>query len=52
MQLWQMDVMGGLLLEDGTECKIITGIDDPVLRRSGDWAEQLLFADPQRSIEP
>ena len=23
-----MDVMGGVLLEDGTECKVITGIDD------------------------
>ncbi len=21
MELWQMDVMGGVLLEDGTECK-------------------------------
>jgi transposase InsO family protein len=28
MELWQMDVMGGVLLEDGTECKAITGIDD------------------------
>jgi hypothetical protein len=28
MQLWQMDVMGGVLLEDGTEAKILTGIDD------------------------
>ncbi len=28
MELWQMDVMGGMLLEDGTECKVITGIDD------------------------
>jgi transposase InsO family protein len=28
MELWQMDVMGGVLLEDGTECKVITGIDD------------------------
>src|ERR1039458_3524559 len=23
-----MDVVGGVLLEDGTECKILTGIDD------------------------
>jgi transposase InsO family protein len=23
-----MDVMGGVRLEDGTECKVITGIDD------------------------
>jgi transposase InsO family protein len=28
MELWQMDVMGGVLLNDGTECKAITGIDD------------------------
>jgi transposase InsO family protein len=28
MQLWQMDVMGGVLLEDGTELKAVTGIDD------------------------
>jgi transposase InsO family protein len=28
MQLWQMDVMGGVLLSDGTEAKIVTGIDD------------------------
>jgi transposase InsO family protein len=28
MELWQMDVVGGLLLDDGTECKILDGIDD------------------------
>jgi transposase InsO family protein len=28
MQLWQMDVMGGVLLEDETELKIVTGVDD------------------------
>ncbi len=28
MELWQMDVMGGVSLEDGTELKAITGIDD------------------------
>lgn len=28
MELWQMDVMGGAMLEEGTECKVITGIDD------------------------
>jgi transposase InsO family protein len=28
MELWQMDVMGGVLLEDGTELKVVTGIDD------------------------
>jgi transposase InsO family protein len=28
MQLWQMDVMGGLQLADGAEAKLVTGIDD------------------------
>jgi transposase InsO family protein len=28
MELWQMDVMGGVKLEDGSELKLITGIDD------------------------
>ncbi|MFI6485129.1 IS481 family transposase [Nonomuraea sp. NPDC050663] len=28
MQLWQMDIMGGLLLSDGSEAKLITGVDD------------------------
>jgi transposase InsO family protein len=28
MELWQMDVMNGVLLDDGTELKIVTGIDD------------------------
>ena len=28
MELWQMDVMGGVMLLDGTECKAITGVDD------------------------
>lgn len=28
MELWQMDVMGGVLLEGGGELKLITGIDD------------------------
>lgn len=28
MQLWQMDVMGGVLPDDGTELKIVTGLDD------------------------
>lgn len=27
-ELWQMDIVGGVLLEDGTECKVLTGIDD------------------------
>jgi transposase InsO family protein len=28
MDLWQMDVMGRVFLADGTEVKIVTGIDD------------------------
>ena len=28
MELWQMDIVGGVLLDDGTECKVLTGIDD------------------------
>jgi transposase InsO family protein len=28
MQLWQMDVMGGVFLDDGTELKVVTGVDD------------------------
>jgi hypothetical protein len=24
MELWQMDVVGEMLLEDGTECKVLT----------------------------
>lgn len=28
MQLWQMDVMGGVEVEDGSELKVVTGIDD------------------------
>ena len=28
MQLWQMDVMGRVMLADGTELKVVTGIDD------------------------
>ena len=28
MELWQMDVMGRVFLADGTEVKIVTGIDD------------------------
>lgn len=28
MELWQMDVVGGVLLADGAEAKILTGIDD------------------------
>jgi hypothetical protein len=26
--LWQLDIVGGVLLVDGTEAKVVTGIDD------------------------
>jgi transposase InsO family protein len=28
MQLWQMDVMGGVMLADDSELKVVTGLDD------------------------
>jgi hypothetical protein len=28
MHLWQMDLVGGVPLADGHECKMVTGIDD------------------------
>ena len=28
MELWQLDVMGGVLLDDGAELKAVTAIDD------------------------
>jgi transposase InsO family protein len=28
MQLWQMDVMGGVMLDDGSDLKVVTGVDD------------------------
>jgi len=28
MELWQMDVTGGVRLADGTEAKVVTGVDD------------------------
>ncbi len=27
MALWQLDIVGGVFLVDGTECKIVTGVD-------------------------
>ena len=28
MELWQMDIVGGVRLADGSEAKIVTGVDD------------------------
>ncbi len=61
MELWQMDVMGGVLLQDGTECKVITGIDDHsrfcviaklVLRATARPVCQALFAALERHGVP
>jgi hypothetical protein len=27
MQVWQIGVMGGVMLEDGAELKVVTGLD-------------------------
>jgi hypothetical protein len=28
MELWQMDIVGGVRLVDGAEAKVVTGVDD------------------------
>jgi transposase len=28
MELWQMDIVGGVMLADGSEAKVVTGVDD------------------------
>jgi hypothetical protein len=28
MELWQMDIVGGIRLADGGEAKVVTGVDD------------------------
>jgi hypothetical protein len=28
MQLWQMDIVGGVFLTSGVEVKVVTGVDD------------------------
>jgi transposase len=62
MELWQMDVMGGVALTDGLELKVVTGVDDHsrfcvaagLVRRAtskakGPGSGALLLARPQRS---
>jgi transposase len=39
MELWQMDVVGGVLLEDGTECKILTRRRRPLQTLRLCWAD-------------
>ena len=53
MELWQMDIVGGVLLADGTEAKVVTGVDDhsrfcviaTVVPRATGRAVCLAFAD-------
>jgi transposase InsO family protein len=52
MELWQMDIVGGLFLRDGSEAKVVTGVDDhsrycviaSVVRRATGRAVCLAFA--------
>jgi transposase InsO family protein len=56
MELWQMDIVGGVMLADGTEAKVVTGVDDhsrfcviaQVVRRATGRAVCLAFADGLR----
>jgi transposase InsO family protein len=56
MALWQMDIVGGVLLTDGTECKVVTGVDDhsrfaviaSVVPRATGRAVCLAFAEAMR----
>ena len=53
MALWQIDIVGGVMLADGTECKVVTGVDDDsrfcvmaaVVARATGRAVCLAFAD-------
>jgi transposase InsO family protein len=52
MELWQMDIVGGIFLADGSEAKVVTGVDDhsrycviaSVVRRATGRAVCLAFA--------
>jgi transposase InsO family protein len=52
MALWQLDIVGGVFLADGTEAKVVTGVDDhsrycvicQVVVRAGGRAVCLAFA--------
>jgi transposase InsO family protein len=56
MQLWQLDIVGGVFLTDRTECKVVTGVDDhsrfcvtaTVIPRATGRAVCLAFADALR----
>src|SRR3954454_19899785 len=53
MELWQMDIVGGIFLSDGSEAKVVTGVDDhsrycviaSVVHRATGRAVCLAFAD-------
>jgi transposase InsO family protein len=53
MELWQMDIVGGIKLADGSEAKVVTGVDDhsrfcviaTVVRRATGRAVCLAFAE-------
>jgi transposase InsO family protein len=57
MQLWQMDVMAGVLLDDGADLKVVTGVDDHsrfcvaagLVRRATARAVCEVFADALRT---
>lgn len=50
MELWQMDIVGRFYLADGTEVKVVTGIDDHSATASvpGSWPERR----PGRCVTP
>ena len=56
MALWQLDIVGGVFLADGTECKVVTGVDDhsrfcviaSVVPRATGRAVCLAFAEAMR----
>ncbi len=51
--MWQMDIVGGIFLTDGSEAKVVTGVDDhsrfcviaSVVRRATGRAVCLAFAE-------
>jgi transposase len=59
MALWQMDIVGGMFLADGTEAKVVTGVDDhsrycviaSVVTRATGRAVCLAFAAALREFE-
>ncbi|MEU9509152.1 IS481 family transposase [Micromonospora sp. NPDC048170] len=59
MELWQMDIVGGIRLADGGEAKVVTGVDDhsrfcviaAVVRRATGRAVCLAFAEALQRFE-